>query len=78
MNGTSAKLALRRSLQEDGYSFVASVFDPISARIAEQLGYRTGILAGSVASLSVLGAPDLILLTLSELVEQARRFPTFR
>ena len=73
MNGTSARLALRSCLQEDGYSFVASVFDPISARIAEQLGYRTGILAGSVASLSVLGAPDLILLTLSELVEQARR-----
>ncbi|MBU2145290.1 MAG: isocitrate lyase/PEP mutase family protein [Alphaproteobacteria bacterium] len=73
MNGSRARLLLRQSLQKAECNFVASVFDPISARIADQLGYRSGILAGSVASLSVLGAPDLILLTLSELVEQARR-----
>ncbi len=51
----------------------ASVFDPISARIAEDLGFEAGILAGSVASLVVLGAPDNITLTLSEFAEQARR-----
>ncbi len=31
------------------------------------------MLAGSVASMTVLGAPDLVLLTLSELAEQVRR-----
>jgi carboxyvinyl-carboxyphosphonate phosphorylmutase len=31
------------------------------------------MLAGSVASLAVLGAPDLVLLTLTEFAEQARR-----
>ena len=51
----------------------ASVFDPLSARIAEHLGFETGLFAGSVASLTVLGAPDLVLLTSSELVQQARR-----
>jgi len=51
----------------------ASVHDPISARIAEGLGFELGMLAGSVASLAVLGAPDLILLTLTEFAEQARR-----
>jgi carboxyvinyl-carboxyphosphonate phosphorylmutase len=51
----------------------ASVHDPISARIAEDLGFELGMLAGSVASLAVLGAPDLILLTLTEFAEQARR-----
>src|SRR3546814_20111564 len=50
-----------------------SVFDPLSARIAEELGFETGMFAGSVASLTVLGAPDLILLTLSEFAEQAYR-----
>src|SRR5260221_1121402 len=50
-----------------------SVFNPISARIAEDLGFEVGMLAGSVASLTVLGAPDLILLSLAELAEQARR-----
>lgn len=73
MNSSSARAALHLSLAEDGCGIVASVFDPVSARIAKDLGYRTGILAGSIASLSVLGAPDLVLLTLTELVEQARR-----
>src|SRR3546814_6394142 len=48
-----------------------SVFDPLSARIAEELGFETGMFAGSVASLTVLGAPDLILLTLSEFAERS-------
>jgi oxaloacetate decarboxylase len=51
----------------------ASVHDPISARIAADLGFETGMFAGSVASLTVLGAPDLIVLTLSEFAGQAYR-----
>lgn len=51
----------------------ASVYDAMSARLAEDVGFEIGMFAGSVASLAVLGAPDLIVLTLSELAEQARR-----
>ena len=51
----------------------ASVFDPMSARIAADLGFEVGILGGSVASLQVLAAPDFALITLSEFVEQAAR-----
>jgi carboxyvinyl-carboxyphosphonate phosphorylmutase len=50
-----------------------SVYDPISARIAEDLGFELGLLGGSAASLTILGDPDLLLITLSELAEQARR-----
>jgi oxaloacetate decarboxylase len=50
-----------------------SVFDPISARIAEDLGFEVGVLAGSIASFTVLGAPDIIVLTLSEFADQAHR-----
>jgi len=50
-----------------------SVFDPISARIAEDLGFEVGMFAGSIASLTVLGAPDIIALTLTEFAEQAYR-----
>lgn len=50
-----------------------SVFDPLSARIAEHLGFEVGLFAGSMASLTILGAPDLVLLTASELVQQAQR-----
>jgi carboxyvinyl-carboxyphosphonate phosphorylmutase len=50
-----------------------SVHDPISARIAEDLGFEAGMFAGSVASLAVLGAPDIVVLTLTEFAEQAYR-----
>jgi carboxyvinyl-carboxyphosphonate phosphorylmutase len=53
--------------------YPGSVFDPISARIAEDLGFEVGMFAGSIASFTVLGAPDLILLTLSEFADQAHR-----
>jgi oxaloacetate decarboxylase len=51
----------------------ASVHDPIGGRIAEDLGFEVGMFAGSTASLTVLGAPDNITLTLSEFAEQAHR-----
>ena len=63
----------RAILAGSACQFPGSVFDAPSAILAEHAGYEVGILGGSVASLSVLGAPDLILLTLSELVEQCRR-----
>ena len=50
-----------------------SVFDPISARIAEDLGFEIGMFAGSTGSLAVLGAPDIIALTLTEFAAQALR-----
>jgi carboxyvinyl-carboxyphosphonate phosphorylmutase len=51
----------------------SSVFDPMSARIADELGIEVGLMGGSVASLAVLGAPDVMVLTLTELAEQTRR-----
>lgn len=65
--------ALRAVLAGTDCIHPASVHDPISARIAQETGFEAGMLAGSVASLSVLGAPDFILLTLSEFAETARR-----
>jgi carboxyvinyl-carboxyphosphonate phosphorylmutase len=50
-----------------------SVYDAISIRIAEDLGFELGMFGGSVASLAVLGDPDVALITLNELAEQMRR-----
>lgn len=60
----------RALLESDNCYYTASTFDPMSARIAEDLGFEVGILGGSVASLQVLAAPEI---TLSEFVEQATR-----
>jgi oxaloacetate decarboxylase len=50
-----------------------SVYDATSIRIAEDLGFEVGMFGGSVASLAVLGDPDVALITLTELAEQMRR-----
>ena len=78
MNTTPRRLAFRKLLdiaprEPRGCVFPASVFDPLSARMAKDLGFEAGLLAGSIASMSVLGAPDWVVLTLSELAEQAHR-----
>jgi carboxyvinyl-carboxyphosphonate phosphorylmutase len=49
------------------------VYDALSARVAESVGYEIGMLAGSVASNTTLAAPDLIVLTLTEFADQIRR-----
>jgi oxaloacetate decarboxylase len=63
----------RSVLSGDSCVYPGSVFDPISARIAEDLGFEVGMFAGSVASMTVLGAPDVIVLTLTEFAAQAHR-----
>ena len=63
----------RQYLEGDSIGYPVSVFDPVSARLARHLGAELGILGGSIASAVVLGAPDLIVLTLSELADQVRR-----
>ena len=73
MHWTPRREVFRSYLESESCFQPGSVFDPISARIAEDLGFEAGIFAGSVASLAVLGAPDLIVLTLSEFAQQAHR-----
>ena len=73
MNWTLRRARMRALLQGEGCVFPASVHDPVSARLAQSIGFEAGMYAGSVASLAVLGAPDLILLTLTEFAEQALR-----
>src|SRR6266508_2992767 len=53
--------------------YPGSVFDAISARIAEELGFEVGMFAVSIGSFSVLGAPDIVVLTLTEFAAQAYR-----
>ncbi|ANN65435.1 isocitrate lyase/PEP mutase family protein [Bordetella bronchialis] len=73
MNVNDRRSRLRQILAGKECVLASSVADPLSARIGDELGVQVGVLGGSVASLAVLGAPDLIVLTLSELAEQTRR-----
>src|SRR6184192_1623615 len=64
---------LRRVLSGTRCVRPGSVYDAISVRIAHDLGFEIGMFGGSVASLAVLGDPDIALITLDELAEQMRR-----
>jgi carboxyvinyl-carboxyphosphonate phosphorylmutase len=65
--------ALRAILSGSACVRPGSVYDAVSIRIAEDLGFELGMFGGSVASLAVLGDPDIALITLTELAEQMRR-----
>jgi oxaloacetate decarboxylase len=65
--------ALRSILTGSAFIRPGSVYDATSIRIAEDLGFEVGMFGGSVASLAVLGDPDVALITLTELAEQMRR-----
>ena len=65
--------ALRSILSGSDCIRPGSVYDATSIRIAEELGFELGMFGGSVASLAVLGDPDIALITLTELAEQMRR-----
>ena len=73
MTVTGQRQRYREILEGNECVHPASVFDPISGRIAQDLDFRVGMFAGSIASATVLGAPDLVVLTLSEFADQIRR-----
>jgi carboxyvinyl-carboxyphosphonate phosphorylmutase len=73
MRWTARRERFRALLSGDDCIHPGSVYDAISARIAEDLGFETGMFAGSIASMTILGAPDIVMITLSEFADQAHR-----
>src|SRR5499427_1672048 len=73
MNWTERRERFRALMAGNRCVHTGSVYDAISARIAEDLGFEVGIFSGSIGSMSVLGAPDLVVLTLTEFAAQANR-----
>ena len=73
MNHTERRQRMRALFREPRCLSPASIFDPLSARVAQAVGYEIGMLAGSVSSNTTLAAPDLIVLTLTEFADQVRR-----
>lgn len=73
MNATERRQRFRAILDTNICVHPASVYDPISARIAGELGFEMLMFAGSIASMAILGAPDLTVITLTEFADQIRR-----
>jgi carboxyvinyl-carboxyphosphonate phosphorylmutase len=73
MNWSERRERFRALISGNRCVHPASVYDAISARIAEDLGFEIGMFSGSIGSMAVLGAPDLVVLTLTEFAAQANR-----
>ena len=67
MTPTDKRNRLRAVLKGDVCVSPATVWDALSARVAEAAGFEFGILSGSVSAATVLGAPDMALQTLTEI-----------
>lgn len=73
MTPTEKRNRLRAILKGDVCKSPATVWDALSARVAEAAGFECGILSGSVCAATMLAAPDLALQTLTEFADQIRR-----
>ncbi len=72
MTPTEKRKKLRAVLAGPKIVSPATVFDALSARIAESVGYEFGLLSGSVCAATTLAAPDMALQTLTEFADQVR------
>ena len=67
------KAATFRQLLRDARPLVSpGVYDGYSARLAEQMGYKTAATTGAGLANSVLGQPDIGILSLMENVDACR------
>jgi len=64
---------LRQLIAGGGYTMVPGAYDTLTARLVEQAGFDAVYLTGFGASASLLGRPDVGLLSFAEMADQARR-----
>lgn len=63
----------RALLHKPSATLAANIFDPLSARIAQIVGYDLLVLSGSVGKAANLAAPDIVLSTLPDVQDHIRR-----
>jgi 2-methylisocitrate lyase-like PEP mutase family enzyme len=64
---------LRDLLFEQSTVYLPGCYDALSARLIESAGFRGGAIGGFAVEAALLGGPDLGLITLTELVDHARK-----
>jgi 2-methylisocitrate lyase-like PEP mutase family enzyme len=62
----------RKLLGQKGILVLPGVYDCISAKLAEQAGFKAAGVTGAGLAASVLGYPDVGLTTMSEVLTQTR------
>src|ERR671932_993756 len=74
MQKTKSNLSLREQIEDENKIIVLpGVFDALSARIAEQVGFDAMFQTGYGSSATLLGMPDYGFLNAGETIDNARR-----
>ncbi len=68
--------SLRKILAEEKTLLVPGAYDALSAKILKQAGFRVVYMTGSGVTASLTGMPDVGILTMTEMVNQARNIVT--
>ena len=64
---------VQRILDERGAFVFPGVYDTLSAKIAERVGFPLAFISGYAVSATLIGEPDMGLLTQTEIIDRARR-----
>ncbi len=64
---------IEQLLQQLGAIAFPGIFDTLSAKIAERVGFPMGFVSGDSVAATAIGEPDMGLLTQTELIDRARR-----
>src|SRR6476620_7433810 len=73
MSQTTNKTRVHRILDEVGSIVFPGVYDTLSAKIVERVGFPMSFISGYSVAATAIGEPDMGLLTQTEIVERARR-----
>ena len=68
-----SKTRVHRILDEVGTLAFAGIFDTLSAKLAQQVGFPMAFVSGYSVAATAIGEPDMGLLTQTEITERARR-----
>ena len=72
-SGTGGATSLRRRLEAGEMVLAPGCYDALGARLVEEGGFSAAYMTGFGSSASQLGRPDVGLMTLHEMVDNARR-----
>ncbi len=71
--GTMKKTTLfRKLILDEEILILPGSYDALSAKIIEEAGFKATVVGGYAASASILGKPDISLLSLTEMVDRTR------
>eukprot|EP01018_Ginkgo_biloba_P012361 Gb_01888 [translate_table: standard] len=71
-NSNERKTRIQKVIEEDGIVLIPGCYDALSAAIVQNTGFRAGFISGYALSASLLGKPDIGLLTPPEMAMASR------